>query len=123
MFYIKIILTAAIAFFTASLLPWYGIVIIAFVVNLILPGRGAGAFFSSFFAALLLWFITAFLIHNQSSGLLSDKIAQLIGLPNGIILALVTGIIGGLVTGFGGLTGSSLRNALSPPKKKKKTYS
>jgi len=116
---LKILLIAAITYFTTSFLPWYGIMIIAFVINLLLPGSSLEAFNSSFMAAFLLWAITSLIIHNSTEGLLSDKIAQLVALPNGLILVLVSSAIGGLATGFSGLSGNRLRSLFAPPKKRK----
>ena len=104
-FILIFVFTAILQFFT----PWWTIALVPFLVTLWQPASSVRSFMVSFAAVALLWFIYGLYLHINSEGAMSNRIAEIFSLPNGILLLFVTTVIGGLVAGFSGLSGSLVR--------------
>jgi hypothetical protein len=117
-FIFKIILIAGLSYLFELFLPWWSVVIAAFLVNLWMPSKGFIDFLSGFLGVGLLWLIYAWLIDAETSSVLSSRIAQLFSLPNASFMIAVSGLVGGLVGGFAALSGSQFRRIFiqEPPK-------
>lgn len=102
MYFLIILIAAALA---QVWLPWWVIAVIPFLVFFGKPTNGATAFVSSFLAVALVWFGYGWYLHYRSDGRMSDRIAELFSLPNGIVLLVVVSLIAGVVAGFSGLAG------------------
>lgn len=104
-FLIIAILSAVLQIFT----PWWVIAIVPFVVLAWRPVTSRGAFWAGFAGIAVPWLLYGYYQHFISDGALSDRVAKIFMLPNGILLLLVTAIVGGLVGGFSGLAGYWVR--------------
>ncbi|NIJ55945.1 hypothetical protein [Dyadobacter arcticus] len=100
-FLIIIILSAALQPFT----PWWVIAIIPFAVLFWRSTRSSQAFWAGFGGVALPWLAYGYYLRFISESTLSDRVAGIFFLPNGILLLLVTALIGGLVGGIAGLSG------------------
>jgi hypothetical protein len=100
-FLVIILVTAALQFFA----PWWVVAIVPFIVFLARPARPADAFWTGFTAIGLLWLIYGFYLHFASDGAMSDRIAGIFSLPNGIILLFVSALVGGSTGGLAALSG------------------
>lgn len=109
-FIAKIVLIAGLSYFAEIFLPWWSVVICAFLVNLILPTKGFNAFLSGFLGVGLLWLVFAWAINANTDGLLTTKVAQLFELNKAGLIVALTGLLGGITGGFAALTGSLLGN-------------
>jgi hypothetical protein len=109
-FILKIVFTIATAYLMQMYMPWWSVVIAAFVISLILSSNGLSSFFAGFLGVGLLWFFLAWRVDMATESILTEKVAALFSLPNNFLLILITGVIGGLVGGFGALAGSHLRS-------------
>lgn len=106
-----IIILAAILQYVA---PWWTAALVPFLVLLWRPSQTSfGAFLTGFAAIGLLWLVYGLYLHSSSEGALSNQIATIFSLPNGILLLLITVVVGGLVGGFASLTGFFLRKSTS----------
>jgi hypothetical protein len=85
--------------------PWWVIALIPFLINVWRPTSPLLAFFTSFAAIAALWFGYGLYLHVNSEGIMSNRIAEIFSLPNGILLLIITAVIGGIVGGFSGLSG------------------
>ncbi|GAB5410769.1 MAG: hypothetical protein BalsKO_31340 [Balneolaceae bacterium] len=94
------------AFILNLFLPWWSIA---------LPGLAFGyqfkkspwvSFGLGFLALFLLWGGQALYIHFANDGILSTRIAEMLGVGSPYLVILITGIIGGLVSGLATLTGT-----------------
>jgi hypothetical protein len=121
-FLIKAILIAVLAYFGADFLPWYGVVLAAFVGSVFIKSNNLVAFISGFVGIGLLWFTMAWLIDYETGSILTDKVAKIFSLPSGLLLVVITGFIGGIVGGFGALTGNSFRQIFEGRKRSSKGY-
>lgn len=104
-FIIIFIITAIFQLFA----PWWVIALIPFLVNTWRPSGAIPAFIVSFAAIAMLWFSYGLYLHINSGGSMSDRIAGIFSLPNGIVLLVVTTVVGGLVGGMAGLAGFFVR--------------
>jgi hypothetical protein len=119
-FIIKLILIAGLAYAGQLFFPWWVIMAVPFLVNVLIKTKGAGAFFSSFLAIAGLWWVFAWLADRQTGAILTSKIALVLPLKgNTLLLIFVTGFLGGLAGGLAGLTGNAFRNLFGTRKKEK----
>ncbi len=102
---IHFLIILALSLFTASFLPWWGFVIIAFVVSALLQLKEGPAFLSGFMALFVLWLVQTFLLNQANQGILSSKMGALFGGLSPILMILITAIIGGLLAGLGSWSG------------------
>lgn len=85
--------------------PWWVIALVPFLVFAWKPTSALQGFGGSFAAVALVWLIYGGWLHNQSEGSMSNRIAELFSLPNGLMLLAVVTVVGGIVAGFSGLSG------------------
>lgn len=108
-FLIIFIVTAILQVFT----PWWTIALIPFLVMIWRPETSINAFITGFFAIALLWFCYGLYSHMSTDGIMSNRIAEIFSLPNGILLLIITTIVGGIVGGVSGLSGYFVRKNIS----------
>lgn len=97
------------AFILNLFLPWWSIAIPGLVLGIFFKQRGVHAFLWGFLGVFLLWGGQALYIHIANDGILSTRIANMLGVGSPLIVILVTGLIGGLVSGLATLTGSLVK--------------
>lgn len=101
---------AAICYFALMMMPWWIIVVIAFLISAILPTNDIGAFLSGFLGIGLLWLVLAWKIDIETNSVLSLKIATLFPVGGDTsMLVILAGVVGGIAGGFGSLTGNLMR--------------
>lgn len=111
-FIIRIILVAIISYIAELFMPWWSVVISAFLVGVMIEAKGYSAFFSGFLGVAIFWFSFAFMIDMQNGSVLSSRVVQLFPLPpKPMMLILFTAIVGGIAGGMGSLTGNTFRRA------------
>ena len=112
---LSIVVTALLAFVLGLYLPWWGIAIAAFLVSAAIPQKPTFSFLSGFLGVFLLWEVLAWWIDNKNNGILSQKVAALLGLGNSsVLLIVITSVVGALVAGFAALAGTYLRRLIYP---------
>lgn len=89
--------------------PWWVIAIIPFGILFWRPASTSGAFWTGFGGIALPWLAYGYYLHFISEGAMSDRVAQIFFLPNGILILIVTALVGGLTGGLAGLAGHYLR--------------
>jgi hypothetical protein len=108
-FLISTLLIALLGFLSGLYLPWWGIVLAAFLVSALVPQRPGLSFLSGFLALFLLWALLAWAIDAPNNSILSAKIARILPLGgSSILLILITALVGALVGGGAALTASYL---------------
>jgi len=104
------ILTIILGVILSLFLPWWAVMLAAFLSGAIVRLRNVAAFFVPFGAITLLWIVNAWMLSNANDYTLASKIAVLLPLEgNVVLLILVTGVIGGLAAGVAGLFGNQCR--------------
>ena len=110
---LSILVTALLSFVSGLYMPWWGIAIAAFLVSAAIPQKPAFSFLSGFLGVFLLWEVLAWWIDNKNSGILSQKMASVLGLGgSSLLLIIITSLIGALVAGFAALAGSYFRRII-----------
>lgn len=104
------ILTIILGVILSLFLPWWAVMLAAFLSGAIVRLRNVAAFFVPFGAIALLWIVNAWMLSSANDYTLASKIAVLLPLEgNVVLLILVTGLIGGLAAGIAGLFGNQCR--------------
>lgn len=93
-------------------LPWWNVMVAAFVAGIMFPLKRWLAFFTPFLAIFILWSFQTSIISSSNDFILAKKIAQLLYVNNTILLIILTGIIGGLAAGLAGVYGKQFLNIL-----------
>jgi hypothetical protein len=110
---LSILVTALLSFVSGLYMPWWGIAIAAFLVSAAIPQKPAFSFLSGFLGVFLLWEVLAWWIDNKNNGILSQKMASILGLgSSSLLLIIITSLIGALVAGFAALAGSYFRRII-----------
>ncbi len=109
-YFSNFLLTLVLALIFSLFLPWWSIMLAAFLSGAIVRLRKASAFFVPFLAIAVFWMIYAWLLSSANDFVLAKKIAVLLYLgEHAMLLILVTGIVGGLAAGVAGLFGNQCR--------------
>jgi hypothetical protein len=112
------LLHAGLGFLLTMFLPWWSVVISAFLISFFIKIKGWKAFLAGFIGMIGLWGGYAAFMDIQNGAILSNKVAELFQLSDSNALIYITGLIGGLLGGFGALTGCYFRAIVMPDKKR-----
>lgn len=108
------ILTVVLAFLFSLALPWWSVMLAAFLAGAIVRLRNVSAFFVPFLAIALFWIVYAWTLSSANDFILAERIAVLLYLKgNTFALFLLTGVVGGLSAGIAGVFGNQVRAAFS----------
>jgi hypothetical protein len=110
---LRVTLTALLGLGFQWVLPWWSVVVAAFLVGTTTQERFRWAFLVGVLGIGLLWLVHAWGIHLQTGGILSDRVAEVFGVGSGTALVFLTGLIGGLIGGLGGMTGAAFREVVA----------
>ncbi len=97
------------AYLLNLVLPWWSIAIPGLILGYQFNPKAGAAFGWGFLALFLLWGGQALYIHFANDGILSTRIAEMLGVGSPYLVILITGILGGLVSGLATLTGTLLK--------------
>lgn len=107
------IVTLVLALVFSVFLPWWSVMLAAFVSTILFSLNGSKVFFIPFIAVFLFWTGYAFALSNNNNFTLAKKIAILLPLDgNPYLLILVTGVVGGFAAGIAGIFGKQSRALL-----------
>ena len=121
-FIIKLLLIGVGSFFALQFLPWWSIIVIPFILNLVVKTKGSGAFGSSFLGVALAWFVASYTLYSQGSPEFVKKMALIFFLGvEGIIFIMISSLLMGLVAALAGYSGNALRNIFIRPDNKSKS--
>ena len=95
--------------------PWWGVVIPTLIIGAWLLNGSITAFLIGFFGAGFAWFFQALYVHIANDGLLSSRIAEMMGVGSPWVVLLITFLVGALAGGMGALTGYQLKVNLRKP--------
>lgn len=109
-FVLTLVLSLALSLF----LPWWSIMLGAFLAGAIVSLKKAAVFVVPFLAISVLWIINAWILANANDFILSKKIAILLPLDgNTTLLLLITGIVGGIAAGIAGVFGNQFKQIMA----------
>lgn len=103
---LNLLTTLVFALILSFLLPWWSVMLAAFLTTLIFPLKGVATFFIPFLAIFGFWLAYTFMLSSNNDFTLASKIAVLLPLGgNAYALIAVTAVIGGLAAGVAGIFG------------------
>ncbi len=94
------------AFILNIFLPWWSIAIAGLIIGYQFKEKPLPSFLWGFLGVFLLWGGQALYVHIANDGILSTRIAEMLGVGSPFIVILITGVLGGLVSGLATMTGS-----------------
>lgn len=107
------LLIAVLSALAQLFLPWWSLALVAFGVCFWRSRTGWRAFGNGFAGAAVVWAVYAMIIHLQTDGILTGRMADLFfKTQSPILLLLVTPLVSGLVGGLAGLAGRQVRTVL-----------
>lgn len=118
--FLRMILIGVLTYFLSTLMPWWILVVVCFVVGLLIPGGGFNTFTSGFLGVAIVWMGYAWKLDTVNQSEFSTIILDILPLGDPIMLIVFTGLLGGFMGGLSCMTGSFLRK--SPKNKKSSGY-
>ena len=105
--------TLVLALIASLFMPWWSVMLAAFLAAVFFSLKGASVFFIPFLAIFIYWMVYAFLLSNANDFILAKKIAVLLPLGgNAYVLILVSAAIGGVAAGVAGVFGKQSKDLL-----------
>lgn len=107
------IATIVLAFIFSFFMPWWSVMLAAFLAAMLFSLKGFSVFLMPFLAIFIFWMLYSFKLSNANDFILANKIAVLLPLGgNPYSLIGVTALIGGLAAGVSGIFGSQTKALL-----------
>jgi len=100
------------SFISSLFLPWWVVVIIAFLAAFFLGNTTGQSFIAGFGGVFIVWATLALLKSVPNNNLLAKRVAAMLHLQHWIFLLFITALIGGLVAGMAALSGILLKKAI-----------
>lgn len=97
------------------LVGWWMIGAVSFIVAIAHKLKPTQGFVCGFLGCALLWSVFALWRDIPNEHILSNRMAGLLGMPNGWMFMLLTIVLGGLTGGLSGLSGSMMNKAFRKP--------
>ena len=111
---LNFIVTLLMAMILSQFLPWWSVMVSAFITAVLIRLNGAAVFFIPFAAVGILWVVQAYWLGQANDFILGKKIAQLLPLDGKVfLLIIITGLIGGLASGIAGIFGKQCADLIS----------
>ena len=111
--YISFIATIVLVIFLAQFLPWWSVMLAAFISELIFNLKRSAIFVVPFFAIASYWAVYAFILSSSNDFILAEKIAVLLPLGGSpYALIGVTALIGGFAAGVAGMFAHQVRSMM-----------
>lgn len=103
---INFVATIIITLIFSQFLPWWSVMLAAFLTALFFSLKRAAVFVVPFLAITIYWIVYAYILSSNNDFILAKKIAVLLPLKgNQYFLLMVTGIVGGLAAGIAAIFG------------------
>ncbi|MFU8811933.1 MAG: hypothetical protein ACNA78_03140 [Balneolaceae bacterium] len=106
-------------FFTVWLvhlfLPWWAIALPVLLIAAWQFNSPSRSFWIGFLAGGSAWLVQALYIHIANQGILSGRIADMMGAGSPLVILLITFLIGGAITAAAALVGTLFKRTVMPP--------
>jgi hypothetical protein len=96
----NIVAIAVLSFVAGSILPWWSVAAVSFVVTLLAGLRPKQGFVAGFFGTGLCWLTVAFFRDMANDHILSTRMAAIFHLPYTPLFLIVSVFIGALIGGL-----------------------
>lgn len=93
---------------------WKFAMIFPFVLSLLMPHKHyIPEIIVAFIGVFMVWLTAALIIDGGNNSVLSTRLANIFGLPNGPTFVILTGAVGGLLGAAGAITGYFLHKSFN----------
>ncbi len=99
---------------TTLFLPWWALLIPAFIFGAALFDKSFLAFITGLTAGFFAWGLQVIYIDIANQSILSTRMAELLGVGQSWIVILLTALVGGITGGMGTLLGSRFGALIKP---------
>lgn len=96
-------------------LPWWGSVIPALFIAAWMLDKSLAGFMIGFLGSGFAWLVQAGYIHVANQGILTTRIADMMGIGSPLVVLLITFLIGGILGGVSAMTGVLIKQNLLNP--------
>lgn len=112
-FLLRIVVIALLSSVAQIYFPWWSIILVALVVEMILGKGDSTKFFAGFYGIAIPWMVYAGYLDHANASILSDRVLQMFSLPPfGFVLVIITGLIGGIIGGVSSVVGGWIKQQL-----------
>ena len=109
----NILAIAMLSFIAASLVSWWAVAAVAFLVSLLAGLRPAQGFVAGFFGVGLCWMAVAFFRDVANDHILSTRMAAVFHLPYAPLFLMVSVFIGALIGGLFAWSAALIKSSFS----------
>lgn len=113
---IVFLIVLAACFLLQLFLPWWIIVVVAFLTCALAGKTGKISLWAPFFAVFLLWTAVSLLKTIPNDNILVTRVAEMLSLKAWWLVLLVTALLGSFAAAISGFCGYHFRKALVPKK-------
>ena len=112
---LNFIVTIVLALILMQFLPWWAIMVAAFLSCVCIPLKRFAVFLVPFLAIAILWVVLALSMSSANDFILAKKIGVLLTIGNNpYVLIVITGLIGGIAAGVAGVFGKQVASLFKP---------
>ncbi|MCM4169603.1 hypothetical protein KCTC52924_00384 [Arenibacter antarcticus] len=107
---INFAITVLLAVLLSQFLPWWSVMVAAFITSIFISLKHSAVFFVPFLAVGVFWLAYAWGLANNNNFILTQKLATLFQMEgNATLLLLITALIGGVAAGVTAIFGKQCR--------------
>lgn len=114
-------LIAVLSFLLQFFLPWWTLAIVAFGCAFFLGKKSVPSFLSGFFGCGIVWLLMSLFIHFTKGDVMTNRIVELISLPDSWIIYFITFLVAAIVGGLASISGFYLKMIISSKKESQTT--
>jgi hypothetical protein len=117
------LLTAVATWFAITFMPWWSILLVAFLIALMLPMKNGKSFLATGLGAAIAWLLISLSADLANDHILGSRMATLmLKTPSYGLMIAITALVGFITAGLGGWTGAAVRNMFRQPKSKEELF-
>ncbi len=118
-FILRILIVGISSYYIPSILPWWIIIIIPFVLGCLFDDNYLSHFLSGFIGTGVAWIFIILSIDFNTQSILSEKIIKILEVDSVNYLIILISVVGGIVSGLGMIVGYSFRRIFIKEKDKR----
>tara|TARA_B100001057_G_scaffold117986_1_gene116558 strand:- start:15824 stop:16201 length:378 start_codon:yes stop_codon:yes gene_type:complete len=108
-FILRILIVGISSYYIPSILPWWTIIIIPFILGCLFDDNYLSHFLSGFIGTGVAWIFIILSIDFNTQSILSEKIIKILEVDSVNYIIILISVVGGIVSGLGMITGYTLR--------------
>ena len=118
-FILRTLIIGISSYYIPSILPWWIIIIIPFILGSLIEDNYLSHFLSGFIGTGVAWIFIILSIDFNTQSILSEKIIEILKVDSVNYLIILISVVGGIVSGLSLITGYSFRRIFVNEKDKR----